>query len=142
MPVERKAGEQTPAAGEMATLFKRMQSLSPGNESGERIKVIRAGVGNTVRMIPVSDVICLEAADKYVNVITANGEALVRMSLRELASRLDGIELIQIHRSIMVNASHMASATRDELGHFTLSLRGLSRPVKVSRAFSHLFRPM
>jgi DNA-binding LytR/AlgR family response regulator len=132
----------TPAAGEMATLFKRMQSLSPGNESGERIKVIRAGVGNTVRMIPVSDVICLEAADKYVNVITANGEALVRMSLRELASRLDGVELVQIHRSIMVNASHMASATRDELGHFTLSLRGLSRTVKVSRAFSHLFRPM
>jgi DNA-binding LytR/AlgR family response regulator len=131
-----------PAAGEMATLFRRMQSLSSTGEPGERIKVIRAGVGNTVKMIPASDVICLEAADKYVNVVTAAGEALVRMSLRELASRLDGVELVQIHRSIMVNANHMASATRDELGHFTLSLRGLSRTVKVSRAFSHLFRPM
>jgi DNA-binding LytR/AlgR family response regulator len=132
----------TPAAGEMATLFKRMQSLSSTDEPGERIKVIRAGVGNTIKMIPVADIICLEAADKYVNVVTAAGEALVRMSLRELASRLDGVELVQIHRSIMVNASHMASATRDELGHFTLNLRGLARPVKVSRAFSHLFRPM
>jgi DNA-binding LytR/AlgR family response regulator len=93
-------------------------------------------------MIPVNEIICLEAADKYVNVITGEGEALVRMSLRELAARLDGIELVQIHRSVMVNASHMASATRDELGHYTLSLRGLSRTVNVSRAFSHLFRPM
>lgn len=133
----------TPAAGEMATLFKRVQSLSaPAGETSERIKVIRAGVGNTVRMIPVTEVICLEAADKYVNVITAAGESLVRMSLRELASRLEGIELVQVHRSVMVNANHMASATRDEFGHFTLSLRGLSRTVKVSRAFSHLFRPM
>jgi DNA-binding LytR/AlgR family response regulator len=55
---------------------------------------------------------------------------------------LDGVEPVQIHRSIMVNANHMASATRDDLGHFTPSLRGLSRSVKVSRAFSHLFRPM
>jgi DNA-binding LytR/AlgR family response regulator len=42
----------------------------------------------------------------------------------------------------MVNAHHVASATRDDLGHFTLSLRELSRTVKVSRAFSHLFRLM
>ena len=28
-------------------------------------------------MIPVADVICLEAADKYVTVVTASGEALV-----------------------------------------------------------------
>jgi DNA-binding LytR/AlgR family response regulator len=132
-----------PAAGEMATLFKRMQSLSsPAGAAGERIKVIRAGSGNTVRMIPVDEIICLEAADKYVNVITSAGEALVRMSLRELAARLEGIELVQVHRSVMVNASRMASATRDELGHYTLSLRGLSRTVNVSRAFSHLFRPM
>lgn len=133
----------TPAAGEMATLFRRVQAISdPAEPSTERIKVIRAGVGNTVRMIPVTDVICLEAADKYVNVITAAGESLVRMSLRELASRIDGVEFVQIHRSVLVNPSHMASATRDEFGHFTLNLRGLSRPVKVSRAFSHLFRPM
>lgn len=131
-----------PAAGEMATLFKRVQSISAPAGEVERIKLIRAGVGNTVRMIPVSEVICLEAADKYVNVITATGDALVRMSLRELASRLDGAEFVQVHRSVMVNAGYMASATRNELGHYTLKLRGTPRTVKVSRAFAHLFRPM
>jgi DNA-binding LytR/AlgR family response regulator len=132
-----------PGDGEMATVFRRMQSLSTTHaEPMERIKTIRAGVGNTVRMIPVTDVICFEAADKYVNVITAAGQSLVRMSLRELVSRIDAADFVQVHRSVMVNSSYITSATRDELGHCTLSLRGLSRPVKVSRAFSYLFRPM
>ena len=106
------------------------------------IRLIRASAGNTVRLIPVSEVICLEAADKYVTVVTAAGESQVRMPLKELATRLAGIELLQIHRSVMVNAARMVSATRDELGHYNLTLRGLEKTVKVSRACSHLFRPM
>jgi DNA-binding LytR/AlgR family response regulator len=118
------------------------QVAAPAPPKSEPIRLIRAAVGNTVRLIPVQDVICLEAADKYVTVVTAGGESQVRMPLRELATRLSGIELVQIHRSVLVNAARMVSATRDELGHYTLTLRGLDKPVKVSRAFSHLFRPM
>jgi len=132
-----------PGEGDMAKLFQRMQAIStPETAAAERIKVIRAGVGNTVRMIPVAEVICFEAADKYVTVTTANGEALVRMSLRDLVSRIDAVEFTQVHRGVMVNMNCVVSATRDEFGHLSLNLRGLSRPVKVSRAFSHLFRPM
>lgn len=136
------ARSPVPAAGDMAALFGRLQSLSEAPADGERIRVIRASVGKTVRMIPASEVVCLVAADKYVTVVTAGAEALVRMSLRELAARLDGVELVQVHRGTLVNAACMTSATRDELGHYALTLRGLDRPVKVSRAFSHLFRPM
>ncbi|MFT3957147.1 MAG: LytTR family DNA-binding domain-containing protein [Piscinibacter sp.] len=142
-----------PGAGDMAALMQRMQSLAgpaaasqegqaAAAEAGERIKVIRAGVGNTVRMIPVSDVVCFEATEKYVNVVTPTGEALVRMSLRELMARIASTDFIQVHRSVMVNASAILSATRDENGHYSLAVRGLQRPLKVSRAFGHLFRPM
>jgi DNA-binding LytR/AlgR family response regulator len=136
----------SPAAGERAALMQRVQSIAlppvrPA-EAGERIKVIRAGVGNTVRMIPVADVVCFEATEKYVNVVTPAGEALVRMSLRELMARIESTDFIQVHRSVMVNASAILSATRDENGHYSLAVRGLQRPLKVSRAFGHLFRPM
>jgi DNA-binding LytR/AlgR family response regulator len=132
-----------PSAGGAAAQLRRVQSIAaPAFGDGDRIKVIRAGVGNTVRMIPVADVVCLEATDKYVNVVTAAGEALVRMSLRDLAGRLDSTDFLQVHRSVLVNSQHIVSASRDELGHYSLSLRGLSRSLKVSRAFAHLFRPM
>jgi DNA-binding LytR/AlgR family response regulator len=140
----RLAGRAAPPdPGERAALMNRMQSISaPPVEPGERIKVIRAGVGNTVRMIPVADVVCFEATEKYVNVVTPTGEALVRMSLRELMARIDSTDFMQVHRSVMVNASAILSATRDENGHYSLTVRGLQRPLKVSRAFGHLFRPM
>ena len=139
--LDERAG--APAAGEMARLMQRVQSIStPAAESPERIKVIRAGVGNTVRMIPMADVICFEATEKYVNVVTATGEALVRMSLRELTSRIDTTDFKQVHRSVLVNFNAILSATRDDLGHYSLTLRGLQRPLKVSRAFGHLFRAM
>lgn len=132
-----------PEADERAALMQRVQAIaSPLVEPGERIKVIRAGVGNTVRMIPVADVVCFEATEKYVNVVTPAGEALVRMSLRELVGRIDSTDFIQVHRSVMVNANAILSATRDENGHYSLAVRGLQRPLKVSRAFGHLFRPM
>lgn len=134
---------EPPAANERAALMQRMQSIAaPSVEADERIKVIRAGVGNTVRMIPVADVVCFEATGKYVNVVTSTGEALVRMSLRELMSRIESTEFMQVHRSVLVNSNAIQCATRDENGHYSLSVRGLQRPLKVSRAFGHLFRPM
>lgn len=133
----------SPQAGDMAALMTRMQSIAtPEAEPRERIRIIRAGVGNTVRMIPVADVVCFEATEKYVNVVTPTGEALVRMSLRELMARVDSTDFIQVHRSVMVNSNAILSATRDENGHYSLSVRGVQRPLKVSRAFGHLFRPM
>ena len=132
-----------PTDGALSLLMQRVQAIStPDENGGERIRVIRAGVGNTVRMIPVADVICFEATEKYVNVVTATGEALVRMSLRELMSRIDTTDFMQVHRSVIVNFSCVLSATRDDLGHYSLTLRGLQRPLKVSRAFGHLFRAM
>ncbi len=121
-----------------------------GEESQEKIRVIRAAQGaqgQRVVMIPLAEVLCFEAADKYVKVITeaseaGGGEALLRLSLRELAQRIEGVEFTQVHRSLMVNAQRISGAERDEAGHYWLSLRGLKRPLKVSRAFSHLFRPM
>ena len=135
--------QAAPAEGR-AELMQQLQAISPPAPptQQERIKVIRAGVGNTVRMIPVADVICLEATEKYVNVVTASGESLVRMSLRELAARIDGPDFVQVHRSVLVNAASILSAVRDENGHYSLALRGLKRPVRVSRAFTHLFRAM
>jgi DNA-binding LytR/AlgR family response regulator len=141
-----------PSAGDMALLVQRVQQVQQVQQvqvggpstpaSEDRIKVIRAGVGNTIRMIPVADVICFEATEKYVNVVTAGGEALVRMSLRELTSKIDATDFKQVHRSVLVNFNSIVSATRDENGHYSLNLRGLTRPLKVSRAFGHLFRAM
>ena len=81
-----------------------------------RLEVIQAGVGNTVHLVPVAEVLYFEAADKYLRVVTAEREHLIRLSLRELVPQLDGLQFWQVHRSLVVRASAITTAVRDESG--------------------------
>lgn len=106
------------------------------------LAVIQAGVGNTVHMVPVAEVLYLEAADKYLRVVTAEREHLIRLSLRELLPRLDPALFWQVHRSLVVRATAITTATRDESGKVFLQLRGRPERLTASRLYAHLFKGM
>lgn len=110
--------------------------------AGEPLSVIRASVGDTVRMIPVGEVLFFQAADKYTRVVSAQGEALIRTPLKELLEQLPRPRFQQVHRGTLVNMDAVASATRDESGRVSLKLRGHPESLAVSRVYSELFRPM
>lgn len=106
------------------------------------LRVIQAGSGNTVHMVPVDEVIYFEAADKYVRVVTAEREHLVRISLRELQPQLDPGRFWQIHRGTVVRADAIHTAVRDEAGRWRLGLKGHRDTLQVSRMYAHLFKGM
>jgi DNA-binding LytR/AlgR family response regulator len=107
------------------------------------LQLLQASVGNQLRMVPVADVLRLEAADKYVRVLTADGtEVLLRTPLKELTQRLDAQVFWQIHRGSVVRASAIESVTRDESGRLSLRLKGHSEKLGVSRLYAHLFKAM
>ena len=116
--------------------------LLPPAPAGERLSTVRAAVGNVVRMIPVADVVFFQAVDKYVNVATADGEALIRLPLKDLLAQLDPHQFRQVSRSMVVNMACVMSAGRDELGKVTLNLRGRPDKPRVSPVYAHLFRQM
>ena len=107
-----------------------------------RLTVIQASHGNQIHMVPVGDVLYFEAADKYVRVLTARAEYLIRTPLKELADQLDPQEFWQVHRSTLVRASAIATVVRDELGKLHLNLRGRPERLDVSRLYAHLFKAM
>ena len=91
-------------------------------------------------MVPVAEVLYFEAADKYVRVVTAEREHLVRLSLKELLPQLDPAIFWQVHRGTIVRASAIASALREESGKVTLTLRVHADKLTASRLYAHLFR--
>ena len=107
-----------------------------------RLNVIQASHGTQIHMVPVADVVYFEAADKYVRVLTAEREYLIRTALKELIEQLDPQEFWQVHRSTLVRATHIATVTRDEAGKQHLSLRGRPERLPVSRLYAHLFKAM
>lgn len=128
-----------PADDNLARLLTQLQAMTP---PAPRLQMIRAAVGNSVRMIPMADVIYFEALDKYINVVCRDGEALIRTSLKELLPQLDPQQFWQIHRGTIVNAGAIASAVRDEAGKLSLTLRQHPAQLRVSPLYAHLFRQM
>ena len=114
--------------------------VAPG--TSPRLTVVQAGVGNTVYLVPVDEVLYFEAADKYLRVVTAEREHLIRLSLRELTPQLDPQRFWQVHRSLVVQAAAITTAQRDESGKVVLSLRGRPERLTASRLYAHLFKGM
>jgi DNA-binding LytR/AlgR family response regulator len=115
---------------------------SPPNLASARLQHIQASVGSAIHLVPLSDVLYLEAADKYVRVLTAKREYLIRTPLKELLPQIDPARFWQIHRGTVVNHHCVELALRDDQGRLSLSLRGRPERLPVSRLFAHLFKAM
>jgi DNA-binding LytR/AlgR family response regulator len=145
--LERRSEPQGEATVESALSQLRVLLGAPGlgasaASPAARLNVIQAGVGAAIHMVPVQEVLYFEAADKYVRVITAEREHLIRTSLRELLPQLDPDRFWQVHRGTVVRSDAIASALRDESGKLTLTLRGHGDKLTVSRLYAHRFKPM
>jgi DNA-binding LytR/AlgR family response regulator len=108
----------------------------------QRLTVIQAQAGAIVHLVPVEQVVYFEAADKYVRVVTAEREHLIRTSLRELLPQLDPAVFWQVHRGTVVQARCITQARREESGKLTLTLAGRPETLTVSRLYTHLFKAM
>jgi DNA-binding LytR/AlgR family response regulator len=106
------------------------------------LKWINASVGQNLRLITVDEVHYFQADNKYTRVVTAEGEALIRKSLKELADELDPQQFWQIHRSTLVNASFIAGVTRDFRGRMLVKLKKGEETLLVSDTYTHLFKQM
>ena len=142
-----KLGSQQDRSGELDRMVVQLRNLMPSVGAAstgnvEKLTLIRAAIGNQIRMIPMTDVIYFEATDKYINVVTAENSSLIRVSLRELLPQLDSQLFWQIHRGTVVNSLCIHSAIRDESGKLSLKLRGSEDKLQVSRVYAHLFKQM
>ena len=108
----------------------------------ERLQWIKATVGQSLRLIPVDEVLFFQSDEKYTRVVTAEGEALIKTPIRELLDGLDPEAFWQIHRSTVVNAAAIAAVTRDFRGQAHVKVRGRDESLVVSRIYSHLFKQM
>lgn len=132
----------TLAAPPDARLSQALQQLTRGPAAPARLRFVRAGQGELVHQIAVSDVLYFHADDKYTVVQTASGEHLIRTTIAELSEQLDPEQFWQVHRSTLVNLDYLAGTRRDDSSRLFLRIKGHARELRVSRAYVHLFRAM
>ncbi|HRQ65834.1 MAG TPA: LytTR family DNA-binding domain-containing protein [Xanthomonadaceae bacterium] len=130
-----------PARPHLDDLLRQLEARL-GPTSDQAIRWISASIGDSVRMLGIDEVLYFHAQDKYVRVVTAADEAVIRTPLRELLGGLDADTFWQVHRSVIVRVAAIERVRRDELGKLRLHLRGRSETLPVSSAFQGRFRGM
>lgn len=136
---QRRQGLDDPTLQRLRALLAAAPEPAPAHE---RLRVIQASVGQTLRLVPVDEVLVLQAADKYVRVLTAQDELLVRTPLKELLARLDPEAFWPIHRGTVLRATAIERVERTEAGRLVARLRQRPEPWPVSRLHEARFRAM
>jgi len=98
--------------------------------------------GAAVRLITVDEILYFKSELKYTLVVTADADALIRKTVKELTEQLDPAMFWQVHRSTLVNVQAIDSVVRDDRGNLKLRLKQRPETLSVSEAYVHLFRQM
>jgi DNA-binding LytR/AlgR family response regulator len=131
-----------PASGdELANVLRQLTARLSGGEAGH-LKWIKASVGQTVRLVPVDEVVYFQADEKYTRVVLDDAELLIRKPIKELLAELDPNAFWQIHRATIVNTKAIAGVVRGLRDQADLKLKNRPETLTVSRNFTHLFKQM
>ena len=97
---------------------------------------------NPVMMLQHEDVLSFQAGDKYTRVVSRDGEAWIRTTIKELAASLDPARFWQVHRATLVDVREIARMERTGKDSGELSMKNHPARIDVSRGYLHLFRQM
>jgi DNA-binding LytR/AlgR family response regulator len=125
-----------------ADLTQLVQSLLEKAKPQNKLKWIRASLGQTMRLINVDDVAFFQSDTKYTRIVlrTGEAEALVRTPLKELLDGLDGDLFWQVHRGTVINIAEIDRAVREGPEKLVLYLKSSKETLTVSRQYFHLFK--
>ncbi|MBL8520879.1 MAG: response regulator transcription factor [Betaproteobacteria bacterium] len=133
---KRLAANAAPA--DMSALMEKLLNRADGGQ--QKLKWIRASLGNQTRLINVDDVLFFQSDSKYTRIVLKDSEALVRSPLKDIVAGLDEEAFWQVHRSTIVAVAAIDRATREGPEKLTLTLRNHPEKLAVSRQYFHLFR--
>ncbi|MFZ6874085.1 LytR/AlgR family response regulator transcription factor [Undibacterium sp. Di27W] len=134
-------------APDIEVLLEKLEARLQKKTAPEPLRWIKALVGQSVRMIAVADIDYLRSNEKYTLIAWRakggeGGEALIRISLKELLDQLDGSHFVQVHRSVVVNMNVVSHVTRTGSETATVYMKGRPEKLPVSRSYLHHFKQM
>ena len=93
---------------------------------------ICARLGEQLRLIPVTDIYCFLADQKYVTVKHKGGENLIDESLKSLGEEFSP-DFVRIHRNALVAEKYISAVERTDAGQYVVRMRECGDVLEVSR---------
>jgi two-component system response regulator AlgR len=109
-----------------------LQQVASAQKEPARRSHVGARGRDGLKLIPLDDVLCFVADQKYTTVKHRKGEDLIEDSLKTLEEEF-GASFVRIHRNALVTAKFLERIARDATGQHFVHLIGLPEPLEVSR---------
>lgn len=138
---ERLNVAPSPPAQLTAVVEQLLTRITPKAEN-DYLHLIKAQHRDGIRLIPVEEIDYFQSDNKYIQVMTKEGEWLIKKSIKELVAELDPAQFWQIHRGTIVNVSRIDKVSNSLTGRGVLKLREREELLTVSRSYLHLFKQM
>ena len=115
----------------LAKVIASLGKLNRAQLESQKEASIQYQLGSNTRQLLVSEVLYIEADDKFSKVFHHGGEVLLDTSLKQLELKYPQ-QLLRIHRKILINQNKLDALFNTEQGLF-VSLTGLDKRLEVSR---------
>jgi len=108
-----------------------LQELQQAEVGGRRTHLCARNRGN-LELIPLTEVVYLQADNKYVTVRSPGQQILIEESLKSLEEEFTGC-FLRIHRNALVAPAAIRGLEKDAEGHHCVVLDGVDERLEVSR---------
>jgi DNA-binding LytR/AlgR family response regulator len=89
----------------------------------ECLTTVSVKTGKRLHIIPVSEIVCLQAYGDYVNIMTMQGIYLKEQTLKYFNEHLPETQFIRVHRSYIVNINAIETIERYGREQYVLALK-------------------
>ncbi len=140
--LKHRCANRTPDPTRMDAVLQTLEAHLSASQPSAHLKWIKVTHKQSMRLIPVEEIGCFQAQDKYTVVYTPEDEFLIRKPIKELVAELNPDMFWQIHRSTIVNAAWIDQVSSSITGRYVLTLKEIEGTFTVSRSFRHRFKSM
>jgi two-component system response regulator AlgR len=109
-----------------------LQQIATATREPDRRTHIGVRGRDGLKLIPLDEVLCFQADQKYTTVRHAKGEDLIEDSLKTLEEEFSP-GFLRVHRNALVNTKYLERIARDASGQHFVHLRGMAESLEVSR---------
>ena len=108
-----------------------LEKLHNSQAGGRRTHLCARKRGN-LELVPIDEVVYLQADNKYVTVCSAAQQILIEESLKSLEQEFSG-DFMRIHRNALVAVGAIRGLDKNAEGHCCVLLEGVDERLEVSR---------
>ena len=116
---------------EMLVAGRKLLDWDPDSAVGRR-QHVSAVVGDSLRLLPVKDVVYLQADQGYVSAVSGDTRLLIEDSLRSLEEEFSDC-FVRIHRGALVQPAHVRGLEKDASGNTVVVFEACPDRLVVSR---------